>query len=199
MQPAGTRKAQQTADPKGLLRWDLAFYLCQSILFALLFFTFQNNIALLLEKRSLGDTAVSERVLAVQSTVGILSGILGRKILSKLGKFSLPWIFLVSSAGMLLILLGRDMILFYAAAAMLGFVFSLRMPAGYLKATSSAAPGQATMATAVYCCSSSLGQFLSPFCVNGAAATLDGKFRISAIALFAVGILSLAFECRKQT
>ena len=195
MQPAGTRKAQQTVDPKGLLRWDLAFYLCQSILFALLFFTFQNNIALLLEKRYLGDTAVSGRVLAVQSTVGIL----GRKILSKLGKFSLPWIFLVSSAGMLLILLGRDMILFYAAAAMLGFVFSLRMPAGYLKATSSAAPGQATMATAVYCCSSSLGQFLSPFCVNGAAATLDGKFLISAIALFAVGILSLAFECRKQT
>ena len=181
------------------MRWDLAFYLCQSILFALLFFTFQNNIALLLEKRSLGDTAVSERVLAVQSTVGILSGILGRKILSKLGKFSLPWIFLVSSAGMLLILLGRDMILFYAAAAMLGFVFSLRMPAGYLKATSSAAPGQTTMATAVYCCSSSLGQFLSPFCANGAAAALDGKFRISAIALFAVGILSLAFECRKQT
>ena len=174
------------------MRWDLAFYLCQSILFALLFFTFQNNIALLLEKRSLGDTAVSGRVLTVQSTVGILSGILGRKILSKLGKFSLPWIFLVSSAGMLLILLGRDMILFYAAAAMLGFVFSLRMPAGYLKAT-------ATMATAVYCYSSSLGQFLSPFCVNGAAATLDGKFRISAIALFAVGILSLAFECRKQT
>lgn len=198
LQPAGEPHAMQSVSLKGLLRWELGFYLVQSILFAMLFFTFQNNVALLLAARGLGDSAVSGRVLAVQSTVGIISGILGGKILSAAGKFALPGIFLVSGCAMLLIFFGGQVPVFYGAAAMLGFVFSLRMPAGYLKATASVSPALATMATAVYCSSSSLGQFLSPLFINALAEDIGGKFILSAAALLAVGVLSLLFECRKR-
>ena len=164
----------------------------------MLFFAFQNNVALLLEHRALGNTSVSGRILAVQSTVGILSGVLGGRILSKLKKFALPAIFLVSGFAMLLSYFGSQISFFYLAAAMLGFVFSLRMPAGYLKATASVDPSQATMAIALYCGSSSLGQFLSPICVNALSVSLDGRLGLSALALLAAGVASVCFELRKQ-
>lgn len=102
LQPAGEPQTQRQSAYRSICSGDLPFYLCQSVLFAMLFFAFQNNVALLLEHRALGNTSVSGRILAVQSTVGILSGVLGGKILSKLKKFALPTIFLVSGFAMLL-------------------------------------------------------------------------------------------------
>lgn len=199
LQPAGEPQAQGQSAYRNICGGDLPFYLCQSVLFAMLFFAFQNNVALLLEHRALGNTSVSGRILAVQSTVGILSGVLGGRILSKLKKFALPAIFLISGFAMLLTYFGSHISFFYLTAAMLGFVFSLRMPAGYLKATASVDPSQATMAIAMYCGSSSLGQFLSPICVNALSVSLDGRLGLSALALLAAGVASVCFELRKHS
>lgn len=177
---------------------QLAFYIIQSLIFGIFFFTFQNNIALLMESRALGGAETAGTILSIQSAFGIISGVLGGKLLEKLDKMSLPVIFLVSAIGLLIIFLSESRMIIYFASACLGFVFSLRMPAGYLKATSSVAPSYVTMAITIYCSSSQAGQFLSPLCVNWICGmlslTLNQKFLLSGIALLIFGVLSIIWE-----
>ena len=188
---------------KGLLNGNMLFYLCQGILFGVFFFTFQTNIALLIAHRGLGGADVAGRVLSVQSAFGIISGILGGRILNKLRAMSLPVIFLTAAAGLTVIFLSGSMFPVYAAAAVLGFVFSLRRPAGYLKATQSVPPACATLAITAYCSASQVGQFLSPLCVNGLSGlmglSLQQKFALSAMVLAAVGVVSIRRERRRAT
>lgn len=176
----------------------LLFYVAQSLLFGIFFFVFQTNIALLVESRGLGSSVAAGSVLSTQSAFGILSGILGGKILGRLKRFALPTIFLVSGSAFLVIFLAGGLGLIYLAAACLGFFFSLRMPAGYLKATASTAPEYATLAITVYCSSSQVGQFLSPVCINricGAfGLALDEKFLLSSFFLILIGVISLFWE-----
>ncbi len=202
-------KGSKTVQAKGggfkkLLNKSLLFYICQGILFGTFFFVFQTNIALLLENRGLGGSEVAGTVLSTQSAIGIVSGILGGRILGRLKSMSLPTIFLVSGTALLVIFLSNGIALIYVAAACLGFVFSLRMPAGYLKATASVPPECATLAISVYCSSSSVGQFLSPVVINNLSnvlgLSLDQKFVLSGILLILVGSLSILWEkrCTKQ-
>lgn len=200
--PKGTVSVQ--AQGGGFLRvWNksLLFYVCQGLLFGTFFFVFQQNIALLIEGRNLGGSEVAGTVLSTQSAFGIISGVLGGRILGKLKDMSLPAIFTVSGIALLIIFFAGGMMPIYLAAACLGFVFSLRMPAGYLKATSSVPPECATLAITIYCSSSQVGQFLSPVCINGVSdafrLTLDQKFFLSGLLLILVGLLSVLWE-KKQ-
>lgn len=201
MLPKGTTSAQAKGGGfRQLLNGRLLFYVCQGMAFGTFFFVFQTNIALLIESRALGGAEVAGTVLSMQSAFGIISGILGGKILNKLKAMSLPTIFCVAGLALLVIFLAKGMTLIYVAAACLGFVFSLRMPAGYLKATSSVAPECATLAITVYCSSSQIGQFLSPVCINSLSSAfglgLDEKFMLSGIVLLLVGSLSVLWEIR---
>ena len=185
---------------KELFNGRLLFYICQGVMFGTFFFVFQTNIALLIESRDLGGAQVAGTVLSIQSAFGIISGILGGKILNTLKDMSLPVIFGVAGCGLLVIFLADGMLPIYCSAAFLGFVFSLRMPAGYLKSTSSVPAHCATLAITVYCSSSQIGQFLSPLCINGLSDffgfNLDQKFMLSGILLVTVGLLSAFWEKR---
>lgn len=196
-------KGQVSERGKGGAFWKLwnrrlLFYVVQSLLFGIFFFTFQTNIALLIENRGLGGPEAAGTVLSLQSAFGIISGVLGGKILGKLKNMSLPTIFLVAACGLLTIYFSGSIAPIYLAAASIGFVFSLRMPAGYLKATDSVAPVCATLAITVYCSASQAGQFLSPLCINGICdllfLDLGQKFLLSGAALLICGLLSIWWE-----
>lgn len=178
----------------------LLFYVCQGMVFGTFFFVFQTNVALLIESRALGSAEVAGTVLSTQSAFGIISGILGGKILNKLKDMSLPVIFCVAGASLLVVFFAKGMLPIYFSAACLGFVFSLRMPAGYLKSTSSVVPKCATLAITIYCSSSQVGQFLSPVCINGICDafhfSLEEKFMLSGIVLLLAGVLSVLWEIR---
>lgn len=199
MLPKGTTTAQSKGSSfRSLLNGKMLFYVCQGMIFGTFFHVFQTNIALLIESRGLGGAEVTGTVLSMQSAFGILSGILGGKILNKCKEMSLPYIFGVSGLALTVIFLAKGMAPIYLSAAFLGFVFSLRMPAGYLKATSSVPPACATLAITVYCSSSQIGQFLSPVCTNGLAdlfgLDLDEKFMMSAAVLLLTGAVSVLWE-----
>lgn len=198
-------KGQVTEAVKGgsffsIWNGQLLFYVIQSLLYGIFFFTFQTNIALLIEKRALGGAEAAGAVLSIQSALGIISGMLGGKILERLKSQALPVVFLVSAAGLFVIYGSHGMFLIYLASACMGFVFSLRMPAGYLKATSSVSATCATMAITIYCSSGQIGQFLSPLCINGISnllsLSLDQKFLLSGIALVIIGLCSVLWERR---
>ncbi len=203
--PKGSKSVQAKGGGfRQLWNRELLFYICQSMLFGTFFFVFQTNIALLIESRGLGGSEVAGTVLSTQSAVGILSGILGGRILGKLKTMSLPTIFLVSGTALLIIFLSGGIAPIFIAAACLGFVFSLRMPAGYLKATASVPAECATLAISVYCSSSQVGQFLSPVVINSMSRlmslSLDQKFVLSGVVLILVGGVSILWEkhCLKE-
>lgn len=201
--PEGNLTKQENHSFRNLLNGKLLFYLGQSVVFAAFFYVFQTNLALLVEARSLGGAQTAGTVLSTQSAAGILSGILGGKILGKLKNMSLSCIFGVSGLALLLIYISGSLVPIYIAAACLGFVFSLRMPAGYLKATSSVRPECATLAITVYCSFSQVGQFLSPLWVNGladlAGGGLETKFLLSALVLLLTGVVSVIWELKTET
>lgn len=201
--PEGNLAKQESRSFHNLLNGKLLFYLGQGVVFAAFFYVFQTNLALLVEARGLGGAQTAGTVLSTQSAVGILSGILGGKILGKLKNMSLACIFAVSGLALLLIYLSGSLVPIYIAAACLGFVFSLRMPAGYLKATSSVSPECATLAITVYCSFSQVGQFLSPLCVNGlanlAGGGLETKFLLSALVLLLAGAVSVVWKLKTGT
>ena len=177
---------------------SLLFYVGQSIFFAVFFYIFQTNLALVVEARGLGDSVLAGQILSCQSAVGIVSGVLGGRVLGKLGDYALPAILACAGVGQLVVYLSGSSAPLFLAAAIMGFFFSIRMPAGYLKSTHSVAPAAATMAIAVYCSSSQVGQFLSPTAVNGLGSLLglglEEKFLFGALALLAAAALSALWE-----
>ena len=185
----------------GFWNSSLLFYVGQSIFFAVFFYIFQTNIALLVAQRGLGDSVLSGQILSVQSAVGIVSGVLGGRVLGKLRQYALPVILAAAGAGQLVVFFSGTTAPLFLAAALLGFFFSIRMPAGYLKATQAVPPAAATMAISVYCSSSQVGQFLSPSAVNGVSGllglSLEQKFLLGGLCLLAAALLSLAWEVRQ--
>jgi MFS family permease len=83
---------------------------------------------------------------------------------------SVMTLFAIAGVGMLGISLSQSLALVVAGAFLIGFTFSVFMPAGYSKATQSVPAGAATPAIAVYCCSHQLGQFLTPLVINAVSA-----------------------------
>ncbi|MFR5600945.1 MAG: MFS transporter [Lachnospiraceae bacterium] len=149
-----------------VLNINLLFYIGQAILFCLFLYIFTNNLALFVSQQNLGGSELTGHILSVKSALGIISGILGGRILKKLGKFSLPTILLTCGISQLAVFFFGGVSALFFAAALEGFFFSIRMPAGYLKSTQSVAPAAATLAISIYCSSSQVGQFLSPHVIN---------------------------------
>ncbi len=183
-----------------LLNPSLLFYVGQSIVFAIFFYILQTNLALLVAERGLGGSELSGKILSCQSAVGIISGVLGGRVLGRLREFSLPVILACTGIAQLIVYFSGSAAPLFFAAGLIGFFFSIRMPAGYLKATASVTPAAATLAISVYCSSSQVGQFLSPPAVNSLSEllslTLEQKFLLGGCCLLGAAMISAAWELR---
>jgi MFS family permease len=179
----------------GLFNRSMTYYLAQCVITTIAYNVFNTNIAMFIESGGLGDARTAGVVTAVYSAVGIAGGVLTGRIIGKLGGYTLSVLFAVAGAGMLGIALSQSLALVALGAFLIGFTFSIFMPAGYSKATQSVPAGAATPAIAVYCCSHQLGQFLTPLIINAAAALFGGvavKFLLAffiLIVMFAVSAL----------
>lgn len=178
----------------------LLFYAGQAIVYCIFLYIFQTSIALLVAGRGLGGPDLSGRILSVQSVFSILSGVMGGLLLTRWGRYSLPTIFGGTAAALLTAYFAGSVLPLFLAAALLGFFFALRMPAGYLKATASVPPAAATMAIAFYCSASQVGQFLSPPAMSLFSGllglTLDQRFLFGGVCLILLAALSVLWERR---
>jgi MFS family permease len=179
----------------GLFNGSMVYYLAQCVITTIAYNVFNTNIAMYIEGAGLGDARAAGVVTAFYSAVGIVGGILTGRIIGRLRRYTLSALFAAAGVGMLGICLSQSLALVIVGAFVIGFTFSVFMPAGYGRATESAPAGAATPAIAVYCCSHQLGQFLTPIVINGIAAPFEGvavKFLIASgilIAMFAVSAL----------
>lgn len=198
--PKGEITKQEKNEQRNLWNGVLIFYVAQAIIACCFLYIFQTNIAMLIAQKQLGGAKDAGRVLSFWSIASIFSGMLGGKILGSLKKFSLPTIFAGVGISLLIVFFSGNLISMYAAAIIFGFFFAIRMPAGYLKATSTVPPAMATMAISIYCSASQVGQFLSPLAINKIAdlfgLTINLKFLFGGIALFVLAAISVMWECR---
>lgn len=180
----------------------LLLYAGQAIVYCVFLYIFQTSIALLVSGRGLGGAEVSGRILSVQSVFSILSGTLGGIILTRLGRYSLPVIFGGTAVSLLIAYFAGSLLPLFLSAAVLGFFFALRMPAGYLKATASVSPAAATMAIAFYCSSSQVGQFLSPPAMSLFSGLLglglEQRFLFGGLCLAALAAVSALWERQQE-
>ena len=170
------------------------FYLCQCLLFHLFFYTFQNNLALYLARAQIGRPGFAGVTFSAHSAIGIVTGLLCGAILRKLDFRSISFVSLVSGIGLLLVFAFPSAFSAMSCGLLLGAVFSLRMPAGYMKITSCVPPSLSTFAIAVYCSMSQIGHFLSPIVTNSLCDVLGldlhGQFLFSGCILVALAIVT---------
>lgn len=164
--PKGAVVGQQGGNSGGLFNCALVFYLCQCMVGNLSLNAFNTNISMHLEQTGLGGSGTAGAVTAVFAIFGILGGALTGAMMARLKKYTLAFVYLLCGLGLLAVCFGGSLPMILLAAALIGYAYSMRMPAGYTKATMSAPPGAATMAISIYCCASQTGQFLSPLVVN---------------------------------
>ena len=172
---------------KDLMNRKLIGISCLGFVFCLFFFVFQNNVATFLDGHGIGDARLAGTVLSVLSATGIISGLVCGMIINRFKQNTFPLLCLAGGIGLLTLYLFPGRGAAFLAAFILGFIFSIRMPAGYLQASSSVSAPQVTMAITVFCCVCQIGQFLSPI-VNNA---ITGWLRVSADSQFLIGAIAM--------
>jgi MFS family permease len=181
----------------GLFTGPMIYYLIQCAIATIAYNVFNTNIAMYIESAGLGDARAAGIVTSIYSAVGIVGGIFTGRIIEKLRRYTLSALFVVAGVGMLGIYLSQSFSLVIIGAFLIGFTFSVFMPAGYDRATRSVPADAATPAIAVYCCSHQLGQFLTPVAINNAASPFGGvaiKFLIASGILITMFIISTLRE-----
>lgn len=183
---------------KGLFSGALVYYLVQCVIASIGYNVFNTNISMYIQAAGLGDSDTAGVITAVYSAVSVVGGILTGKIMAGLGRYTLTVLFIAAGLGMLSIFIGQALILVLVGAFLVGFTFSVFMPAGYSRATASAPAAASTLAISVYCCSHQLGQFLTPFAINGITGIAGGgvaeKFLLAFIILVILFAVSLLWE-----
>lgn len=180
----------------GLFNGALVYYLVQCVIASIGFNVFNTNIAMYIQETGLGDAGTSGLVTSVYAALSVVGGILTGKIMGRLQRYTLSVLFLAAGVGMLSIFIGHTLVL--VGAFLIGFTFSVFMPAGYSRATQSAPAAASTLAISVYCCSHQLGQFLTPFAINGVTGLTGGgvaaKFLLAFVILIVLFVVSLLRE-----
>ena len=180
-----------SAGIKELFNKDFIGISCLGFVFCVFFFVFQNNIAMFLGNRGIGDSTLAGTVLSVLSAVGIFSGLVCGVILKCLRSQTFPILCITGGLGLLIVFFFPAKVTVFISAIILGFIFSIRMPAGYLRASSSVSPARATMAITLFCCICQIGQFLSPVVNNGIINAIglqtEAQFLIGGVTLLISG------------
>ena len=149
------------------------------------------------------DAGLAGTILSVLSATGIISGLLCGTVINRFRQKTFPLLCLAGGIGLLIVYLFPGKTAAFAAAIILGFIFSIRMPAGYLQASASVSAQQVTMAITVFCCICQIGQFLSPVVNNGIIQWLcipvDSQFLIGAVAMLIGGITGISTSMRSST
>ena len=185
---------------RALRKGSFGFYLVQGIISSIAFNTFNANIAMYIEGAALGGSLVSGNVTAIYSAIGIVGGITTGRFIKRFKKYALTILFLCAAAGMLCIFFADSLLLVSAGTVMVGFSFSVFMPAGYNRVTQSVPAIAAAIGISLYCAACQLGQFLNPFIINPLAALvgkgLDMRFLLSSIVLASMFVVTCIREWR---
>lgn len=173
-----------------LLYFAFLSFLCQ------IFVTGYNaNIALFIQDKNLGGVEVAGMVNSLFMLIGIPAGFL----VGKLTKVFKRNIFFVSvsfiAGGFFITAFSTNMILVYIGAFFIGFGFAVRCPSAMTFAVEMVTSDSAAMAIAIVGAAGNIGNFISPFIINGIMNTvadgISGAFNACGVCVLIIAGLYL--------
>lgn len=126
--------------------------------------------------------------------VGILGGLILGTVVKLFKRFTIGAAIIVMAAGTALVGMSTSIPMICAGAFLMGIGFAIRNPGAVTFAANMVSAKQASMAIAIVSATYNVGNFLSAYIVNPAAAMLgediSNRFIISAAALLVIGLIA---------
>ncbi|MDD3794632.1 MAG: MFS transporter [Lachnospiraceae bacterium] len=197
------RKKSDAEQNSGKIKLNKEVYIVSAFTFLEFFFliTFTTNIAMHLSGSLQGSSTVSGSLTGIFSGIQIVAGLILGRVTKITKRFTMPMAMLSFSIGaVLLLLFPSNMPLLIMGAVFCGFSQGIFIPTGMVTVSNAVAPVATAMASAVFTCGMSLGQFLSPVCLNGFSSVLFGEattgnvYRLSAVGMTVSALLAVIWQ-----
>ena len=147
---------------------------------------FSTNIALHIQGPMTGNSKVTGTLLGIFSGVQIVAGLILRRVTHITGKMTMPLAMISFSLGAIMLYLFPSVPVFLAVSSMLcGISQGFFAPTGMVTVSNAVMPEATAMASAVFTGCMSLGQFLSPVCLNTAAKCITGQVGTGSVFIIA--------------
>lgn len=171
-----------------------------SILFFISINVFNTSIAILLE--NLGyKSDVSGLVTAIYTLIGLLAGFILNKVVKIFKTNTLTFACLLATIGFFLIAT-KQITLIFVGAALLGFAFATRNPAGITFSANMTSEAKSALAIAIFNGCGQFGCFLSPYIINYLSnifnSNIVNTFTVSGIFMLGVTIIHLVLNPIKK-
>ncbi|QSX09125.1 MFS transporter [Alkalibacter rhizosphaerae] len=180
-------------DADGKMNAVVYFHCIVMMLFAMLIFIYQSNIAMFISSNHLGNASTAGFINSFGTGIGMVTGIFFGRIKNLLKDKILPIAMSLMGLGMLGIYFVGTIEAVILASFFNGFAMSSIIPTVMFNVSSAVSAAKSSNAIALANGSMSIGMFMSPFVMNSFAESLrpgvlEFKFFISA-----VGLVVLAF------
>lgn len=132
------------------------------LLFSILFFVITPTMALFLKNNGLGDSRMAGFAIAFTTLFGATSGFVLPRTLKITGRFFMPVMLFIISAGFLFLYFSTFIGMVFIGASLIGFSNRSIYPIFFYKATQGVPSEYSIRATAIVSATIYLGQFLAP-------------------------------------
>ena len=173
---------------------------CGIIMIYFLFFhSFATNAAMFVAEESIGDASFSGIALSLLTVGSFLSGLVFGKLASVCGKYTLPLAMLISTIGLVFIVVAHNTLLVSLSGIVGGFGMGTVIARVMNSTAVNSPPEGVTKALAYANVGLCIGQFLQAFAVNYLAVSFFGetvrdRFKVAVIAVAVITVLTFFIE-----
>jgi len=196
--PKAANQAEKAA-PNGKV-FRIAFLM---LLYALCYFTFFSNTAILIDKERLGDAASSGIAITLMTVGGLCLGVVFGRIHELMGRFIPVLGLLLTGAGFLILTRAHSLPGVFLAALVIGAGFGIVMVYMTLRVTLVAPKPAVTISLAIMLSFVNIGAFISPPVFIGLGKALHNPserftFLLTAFFLFAAALIASVKQAKTQ-
>ena len=181
--------------PNGTIKLNKEVWIVSAFAFLEMFFliTFSTNIAMHLSGNLVGNSTVSGILTGAFSGIQILAGVILGSVTKWTGKLTLSAAMISFAIGAcLLVLFPSNFVLLFIGSLFCGFSQGIFVPTGMVTVSNAVDITSCAMASAVFTCAMSLGQFLSPTILNRVAEALFGEMTTRYVFILAASGMMIA-------
>lgn len=195
--PKGTTtpRAAKTEDGQGSgLSGSMLYFVILCLITGIFVATYNTNIAMLIDRKGIGDANTAGTVASIMQVVGIIGGLVLGTVVKIFKRFTIGASILMMAVGTLLVGFSASLPLIMCGTVLVGLGFAIRNPGAVTFGANMVRPEQASMAIALISASYNVGNFLSPYVVNAMSSIIgtdiSSRFIVSGIALAIIGIIA---------
>ena len=197
MVPKGTTtpKAVKTeGGSEGGIGGGLVYFGILCLITGIFVATYNTNIAMLIDRKGIGDANTAGTVASVMQVVGIIGGLILGTVVKKLKRFTIGGSILIMAAGMAMVGMTTSLPVIMLGTVLIGLGFAIRNPGAVTFAANMVPAAKASFAIALISATYNVGNFISAYVVNALGNMMGddiaNRFIVSAVALAIIGLVA---------